>query len=189
MAKMKIRLSKQKIFALSFLITAILAGALFALKIVLKNQVVSENGKNDLALEDQTTPKNEWSYYHDEKYGYRVLYPSDLYIKKQQSGDEVNFIDNIEFGYLTIWVGRKDYASLDSWLKDFGDDNESRVFEKKINIDGYEAWIAYEQNKLEILSESSRRDRSIAFIKNRKLYEIFTRAIDYEKVLNSFKFE
>jgi len=136
-------------------------------------------------------------------------YPSNLNVNHINEG-KVNLAESLGGGYFIVNGGasfsQKDgygiilinifdkdnkvnVSSLGEWIEKENEKNKNLhqrvIIEKRIKIDGYDAIVT---NIVSDFEGPDKHQKEVVFIKDGILFEINTRAIDHEKVWNSFKF-
>lgn len=158
---------------------------------------------------DNKVAEQVWSTYHDERYGFTVDYPANLYItnaynhREQISDTEYRTINGGVFFSVDEYGGggaaiavyeNGQFSSLDEWLKV---ENKRLIashyqIDAYPDIDKYPAISAYLAG--DILEGRSGEDfknqRLLAFFKGKQLFVISTGSETiYDKILSSFKFD
>ncbi|MFH1565059.1 MAG: hypothetical protein ABIC82_04395 [bacterium] len=125
----------------------------------LETKSAEENSETKPAEENlNAEPKEEWSTYYDERYKYRIDFPtgfSALSIYEHTLADGVpttnggivfSPADSIDApGGISVEIFENSkYKSLDEWLESEKSEYTSRVVEKKVNIDGNEAVVTHQ---------------------------------------------
>jgi len=149
--------------------------------------------------------ENEWSstqVFHNEKYGYSLVYPSTYLVPQSESPEQVFFMDSdIEGpGRLAIVIRPTGYKSADEFIKagnekaqkdarEKGMEGGGFVIEKRIKIAGYDALVTYYIEQIENSSSGEKISKSTFFVRDGFLFEIGTTAIKHELVWSNFKFD
>jgi len=163
---------------------------------------------------EKTPPDNEsegqiWSVYHDERYGFRVDYPANLYItsvydhKERISNTESRTInggvffslDNYGGGGAVISIYEDgQFSSLDEWLKAENKRLVASHYQVDTHpvIDTYQAISAYEEGNIidGRPGEDFKNNRLLAFFKGKQLFVVSAGSeIIYNRILSSLKFD
>ena len=176
------------------------AGIISGLIIYIR-RVAEQNPAADLFRNPQQSSElsvqDEWTKtatYHNEKYGYTVVYPS-LYLSAQTTiPEKVYFIDSQSgSGRMFIEVKPTIYSTADQELDAKNSTFHSNDFlERRIRISGYDAIVTYPVSKADAFPdqvETFPNEKTVLFIKDRNLFRMSTSYIDHERIWNSFRFE
>lgn len=174
----------------------------------LETKAKEENSETKSAEENLDIElTEEWSTYYDERYKYRIDFPSGFSVltiyehtltdgvPTTNGGIVFSPADSIDApGGISVEIfENSEFRSPDEWLENHNPKSEdvSMVVEKKINIDGNEAIVTYPVSMVDgKILEEFKRDKTTLFIKDNNLFIIRIGMDDCEreKVLNSFKF-
>ena len=150
--------------------------------------------------------KNEWNstkVFHNEKYGYSLMYPPTYLMPQFESPDQVFFkdLDLDVGGRLAVVIRPTEYKSAEEFIKVENEkvqkaDRErgiggggGLVVEKRIKIAGYDALVTYFTEQLAKSSSEEKQNKTTFFVKDGLLFQISTNAIKHELIWDSFKFD
>ncbi len=164
---------------------------------------------SDKIIVDNKEAGEVWSTYHDERYGFTVDYPANLYVtsvynhKEQISNTEYRTINGGVFfsvdengggGAAIAVYENSQFSSLDEWLKA----ENKRLVSSHYQIDAYPDVDKYSAISAYLAGdtfeghpgEDFKDQRLLAFFKGKQLFVISTGGeIIYSKILSSFKFD
>ncbi len=148
---------------------------------------------------------NTWNYYHDDRYGFSVMYPNNLnidsiYEKKMitsRDGSEFYVINGgVSFSldskgvYGVLVFENPGFTTFDEWIKNENSKLKSEhiVVENNILIDSREAIVTHTVSNQKPCEEYKSYKKAVLF-NNNKLFVLYANADNYMKFWNSFSFD
>ena len=162
--------------------------------------------QNDVRTETGTAATdggNDWAFYEDSVFGFRIPYPGYLHVfpiepKKNpdnRSPDAGVSFANVEGpGTMGVKIYKNvPYQSTNEWLARQNVERETLRKEQVIQIDGYEALVTYNVSVMQGFEETFPKEKRTVFLKDGDLYEIWTNSYSnpelHQTVWQRFQFD